>query len=243
MSASIAGPEAADPVVAAEHMSGIDGRRCQRLFGCELHLRAREREDERQAVAERAPGVEVRRQGDERTGIDERACRRHRPAEEERARRQKDAGDVARRQLRDTLRPRRLEMVDRPCSQLDRKGNGARLGELVAVEPQREARVAACLEVAPRLARRRTSRARERRRRPRRGRPRPRGRPRAGSRCRHRRRRTRAARCALRARSGRRRPRGRREAGRAPCRDRGRSPTCPRTSSCRGRASTPGGGA
>ena len=107
------------------------------------------------------------------------------------------------------------------------------------MEPQREARIAACLEVAPSLARRRRSHARERRRRPRRGRPRPRARPRAGSRGRNRRRRTRAARCARRARSARRRPRGRRGAGRAPCRDRGRSRTCPRTSSCRGRASSP----
>ena len=50
------------------------------------------------------------------------------------------------------VRPRRLEVVDRPRAELDREPDRARLRELVAVQAQREPRVAARLEVAPGLA-------------------------------------------------------------------------------------------
>ena len=47
----------------------------------------------------------------------------------------------------------RLEVVDRPCAELDRERDRALLGELVAVQAQREPGVAARLEVAARLRR------------------------------------------------------------------------------------------
>ena len=51
----------------------------------------------------------------------------------------------------DAGRARRLEMVDRARTELDRERDRARLGELVAVQSQRKARRAAGLEVAARL--------------------------------------------------------------------------------------------
>ena len=108
---------------------------------------------ERQALAERAARVEVGGERDGGAGVDEGAPRRHRPAEEERARREQDADDVARRERPHAVRSRRLEVVDRPRAELDRERDRTLLGELVAVEPQREAGVAARLEVAARLGR------------------------------------------------------------------------------------------
>ena len=49
--------------------------------------------------------------------------------------------------------PRRLEVVDRARAELDRQRHRASLGELVGVQAQREARVAAGLEVTPGLRR------------------------------------------------------------------------------------------
>ena len=51
---------------AAEDVRGVRRRRDECLLRRELHLRTGEREDEREAVAERAAGVEVRREGDQR---------------------------------------------------------------------------------------------------------------------------------------------------------------------------------
>ena len=48
------------------------------------------------------------------------------------------ADDLARRQCPDPLWPRRLEVVDGACAELDGQRDRARLGELVAVEPERE---------------------------------------------------------------------------------------------------------
>ena len=95
----------------------------ERLGRRELQLRARERADERQALAKRRPRVEVRRQRDRHAGVHERAGRRHRAAEEQRARRQQDGDDVARRERHDPVRAGRLEMVDRPRPELDRERN------------------------------------------------------------------------------------------------------------------------
>jgi len=49
----------------------VDGHRAERFLGRKPELRARERRDDREALAERAAGVEVRRESDDRAGIDE----------------------------------------------------------------------------------------------------------------------------------------------------------------------------
>jgi len=84
-----------------------------------MELRCGEGADERQTLAEGAARVEVRCQGDGGAGVDECSRRRHRPAEEERARRQEHAHDVARREGPDPLLARSLEMVDGPGPELD----------------------------------------------------------------------------------------------------------------------------
>ena len=76
---------------------------------------------------------------------------RHRPSEEERARREQHAGDVARGECCDAVVAGRLQVVDRARAELDRERDRSLLGELVAVEPEREAGVAAGGQIAARL--------------------------------------------------------------------------------------------
>src|SRR5690349_16838472 len=120
------GPEAGrEPtaVLPAEDVGRVDRAGSERLCGRQLQLGRRERADERQALAERAPGVEVRRERDCGAGVDESPRRRLRAVEEERARRQEDADDVARAEGGDAGRARRLEMVDGARAELDREGD------------------------------------------------------------------------------------------------------------------------
>ena len=135
MSASNPGARRPFAVGPAEDVRRVDGAGRERLSRRKPELRARERADERQALAERAARVEVRGQRDRAACVDERAAGRHRAAEEERARRQEDAHDVALRERSHAVRARRLEMVDRPGSELDRERDRSRLRELVAVQP------------------------------------------------------------------------------------------------------------
>ena len=124
------------------------------------------------------PGVEVRRERDRGARVDERAAGRHRPVQEERARRAGARRRRRSRRARDAVRPGRLEVVDRPRAELDRERDRARLRELVAVESEREPGVAARRRGSDAPARRRTRRARGRRPPPRRSAPPPGG-PRA----------------------------------------------------------------
>ncbi len=137
------------------------------------------------------------------------------------------------------VRPGRLEVVDRAGAELDRKRDRAALGELIAVEPQREAGRAARLEVAAGLQPRRTRRVRERRRRRRRASTRPAAPRRAPSRGKRPRPGARGARRGRPARSGNPPRSAPPEARRAPSRGRDRSPTFPPTRSCRAAASSP----
>src|SRR4029077_10605375 len=57
----------------------------------------------------------------------------------------------ARRKRLDPLRAGRLEMVDGAGAELHRERDCTGLGELISVEPERKAGVAAGLEIAPRL--------------------------------------------------------------------------------------------
>ena len=66
------------PVGAAEHVRRVHGARRERFLGREPHLRRRERAHEREALAEGAARVEVRRERDCGAGVDERASGRHR---------------------------------------------------------------------------------------------------------------------------------------------------------------------
>ena len=66
--------------------------------GGQPELRAGEGADEREALAEGAPGVEVGGEDHDRACVGERAARRHRPSEEERGDGQQHRGDVARPQ-------------------------------------------------------------------------------------------------------------------------------------------------
>ena len=154
MSASKPGATAL-PAGAAEHVRGVHGARGQRLLPALMpQLRGRERADERQAFAEGAAGIEVGCERNDAPGVDERPRRRHRPAEEQRARRQEHAVDVAPRQRRGR---RRLPVASRWSTERApssiASGIAPRLGELVAVQAQREAGCPAGLEVAPRLRR------------------------------------------------------------------------------------------
>ena len=143
-------PHAVGP---SEDVRRVHRARGERLGRREPKLRARERADEREALAERAPRVEVGRERDRGAGVDERAAGRHRPAEEERAHGEQHADDVGARERGRALGSGRLEMVDGACPELDRERNGTRLAELVAVEAQCEPGVATRLEVATRLRR------------------------------------------------------------------------------------------
>src|SRR4029079_3246439 len=125
-----------DPPLAigtVEHVRRVHRARGERLLGCELELRRCQRADERKALAEGAAGVEVRRERDRRTGVDERATTWHGAAEEERARRQQDTSDLALGARRSALLPGCLEVVDGARPQLDRERDRARLRELVSV--------------------------------------------------------------------------------------------------------------
>ncbi len=134
-----------------EDVGRVDRDGGQGLLGSQVELGAGERADERQARRERAARVEVRRERDRGAGVGERPARRHRPIEEERARRQEHAHDVARGERPDSGSTRRLEVVDRARPQLDRERDRAALRELVAVEAQREPGVAAGDQIAARL--------------------------------------------------------------------------------------------
>ena len=61
--------------------------------------------------------------------------------EEERARRQQDADDVARRELPDPVVPGHLEVIDGTGAELDRQRDRPLLGELIAVKPENQASV------------------------------------------------------------------------------------------------------
>ena len=132
-------------------MRRVHGARCQGLGRRELQLCRRQRADERQALAERAAGVEVGGEGDRRACVDERPGRGHRAPEEQRARRQEHRDHVAPRELADPVRARRLEVVDGARCELDRQPDRTLLGELVAVDAHCEARRRTGVEVAPRL--------------------------------------------------------------------------------------------
>src|SRR5207249_4483809 len=119
----------------------------------EPELRARQRADERQALAERAAGVEVGRERNGCARVGELTGWWHRTAEEERARGQEHADDVALRERTHPVGTGRLEMVDRSRPELDRERYRARLRELVAVEAQLEAGAPARLQVPPGLVR------------------------------------------------------------------------------------------
>ena len=119
----------------AEHVRRVDGARSQSLRRRQLQLRRRERADEREALAECAARVEVGRERDRGPGIDERARRRHRPIEKERARREEHTDDVARPEHLDSVLTCRLEMVDGAGSELDGEGDRTGLRELIPVEP------------------------------------------------------------------------------------------------------------
>ncbi len=123
----------------------------ERFFRRERHLRRRERADEREALAERAARVEVGRERDSSARVDERACGRHRAVQEERARREEDTGDVARGERDDSCRSGRLEVIHRARAELDRERDRTRLGELVAVQAEREAGIGAGAQVPARL--------------------------------------------------------------------------------------------
>jgi hypothetical protein len=123
-----------------------------------VEQRARQGADDREALAKRAPGIEVRRQGDRRARVDHRPRLRHRTVEEERARREHDADHVARGKGGDARLARRFEMVDRPRADFDRERYGAELCELVAVQAQCQpclpagSQIAACLPDVERAA-------------------------------------------------------------------------------------------
>ena len=188
------------------------------------------------------PGIEVRRERDRGARVDERARRRHRPAEEERARGQQHGRRRRSRQALGCLL-RRSPRGGRPSARRARPQAGSRPASVNWSPCSRSARPAAlhAVEVAPRLRcveraplEEDVRRLRERRRL--RAAP-----PRARSRGTRRRRRTPAGPRARPATSERRPRRGSRATTRAPSRDRARSRTSPRTSSCLRAASRRGG--
>ena len=132
-------------------MGGVGRHRGERLRRRELELGAGERADERQAGREGAARVEVCRERDRSAGGHEVARPRLRAVEEERAGRQQHADHGAGRECGDPVVSRRLEVVDRARAELDGERDRAPLGELVAVQPQRQAGGFAGLEVAPGL--------------------------------------------------------------------------------------------
>ena len=148
---AVAGREPAETVGAPEHVRRVDGARRQCLRRREPQLRRGERAAERQALAEGAARIEVGRERHRCARVDEGARRRHRPVEEERARRQHDPDDGARGERAHAVVSRGLEVVDRARAELDRERDRPLLGELVAVEAQREAGVPARFEVPARL--------------------------------------------------------------------------------------------
>ena len=136
-----------------QDVSRVDGAGRQCLGGRKPELRTGERADERQALAERAPWVEVRGERDGSARFHERAGGRHRATEEERARGQQHAHHVARRQCVNAVASGCLQVVDRPRAELDRERDRTRFRELVAVQPQLEPVVARGVEVAASLDR------------------------------------------------------------------------------------------
>ena len=126
-----------------EDVRRVHRARRERFGRREPELGAREGADERQAFAKGASRVEVRGKRDCGARVDELARGRHRTPEKQRARRQQHADDVAVRERCDSRLARRLEVVDRACAELDRQRDRTSLRELVAVEAQREAGVAA----------------------------------------------------------------------------------------------------
>src|SRR5207253_9746585 len=125
--------DAPDPVGAPEHVGGVDRARWECFSRREMELRRGERTDKREALAEGAAGVEVRRQRHCCAGIDEPSRGRHWPVEKERARGQKYADDVTLGERPDPLFARRLQMVDGAGAELDCEWDRAGLRELVAV--------------------------------------------------------------------------------------------------------------
>ena len=97
---------------ATQDVGCVDGARGQGLCRSQVELRDRERGDQRKALAERAAGIEVGRKSDHRPRVDERATRRHRPVEIERAGREQDGRDVGGCERADAGLAGRLEVVD-----------------------------------------------------------------------------------------------------------------------------------
>src|SRR6185312_14016961 len=148
----IAGSEPTDTVRAAEHVRRVDCARGECFRGTHVHLRAGERAHDRQALAEGAPRVEVGREYDDGTLVDQRARVRHRAAEEERRDREQHGGDVGPREVARAFLAGRLEVVDAHRTEVDRKRHASAFRELVRVEAQTKAGRAARLEIAPRLS-------------------------------------------------------------------------------------------
>ena len=91
----VAGRQSALSVGAAQHAGRVDRAGGERLPRRHVQLRAGKRADERQALAERAAGVEVRGQGHCGPCVYQVTSRGHGTAEEERARREQHTHDVA----------------------------------------------------------------------------------------------------------------------------------------------------
>jgi len=128
---------------------GVHRHPGERLLGGEAQLGTGERRNDGEAFAEGAPGVEVGRERDDRSGVDERAGGRHRPVEVQRRHGEQHGRDTAASERCDAVRPRRLEMVDRPGAELERKRDRSHLGELVSVESERKPRPRAGFEIPP----------------------------------------------------------------------------------------------
>ena len=116
-----------------------------------MQLRAGERADERQARRERAARVEVGRERDRRTGVDERPARGHRPVEEERARREQHADDVARGQFADPVPPVASRWSTDRAPSSTASGIAPLSVNWSPCSRKRETRLTTRLEVAPRL--------------------------------------------------------------------------------------------
>jgi hypothetical protein len=116
-----------------------------------VELRARQRTDERQALAEGTAGVEVGRKRNRRTGVGERSGGRHRAVEEERTGGEYHRCDVAPCERADAALAGCLEVVDRARAELDREVDRSELVELVPVQAQSQALLAASSQVTARL--------------------------------------------------------------------------------------------
>ena len=238
--------EPADLIRPSEHPGRVHRARCERLARRHAEHRAGERHHDGKRVAERASGIEIGRERHDRPAVDQRPGGRLRAAQVERRHREQHGADIACGERGDAGRTGCLEVVDRPRAELDRERDRARLGELVAVQPGDEAvarspprryRSACSAEKAPRSRKTSACSAQPRA---------PRGSTSATAKSEILVGRAELGRHRVRSEIGRDR-RDRVRARHSPkARElgldgRGRSPTCPRPSSCRRRPSIPGG--